>query len=89
MICWNRVVRAGTGPPVEAGECLSQSTTFKGLCLDSDSCNDKCLQESNAYSGGKCRGIHFTCWCITPCATTTLPPSEASPSPSDQTVWWP
>ncbi|CAN6294445.1 unnamed protein product [Urochloa humidicola] len=72
---------------VQAGECLSKSTTFEGWCLDSDLCNDKCLEESNAYSGGKCRGIRFTCWCITPCAsatTTTLAP-EASLARRDQT----
>ncbi|KAF8727972.1 hypothetical protein HU200_018544 [Digitaria exilis] len=70
------VLAVETGP-VQAGECLSKSTTFKGLCFKSSSCNDKCLKESSAYSGGKCRGIYFTCWCITPCAMQLAP--EASP----------
>ncbi|EER94574.2 hypothetical protein BDA96_01G335000 [Sorghum bicolor] len=47
---------------------------FKDLCLSSGECNDSCLQEKRTYSGGKCRGIMFTCWCITPCATTLLAP---------------
>ncbi|CAL4940385.1 unnamed protein product [Urochloa decumbens] len=75
------LVMAAEMGPVQVGECLSESTTFKGWCLDSGSCNDTCLQESTAYSGGKCRGIRFQCWCITPCAsatTTTLLAPEAS-----------
>ncbi|OEL23122.1 hypothetical protein BAE44_0015860 [Dichanthelium oligosanthes] len=74
------VMAAETGP-VQARECLSQSTTFNGLCLSSDSCNDKCLQESSAYSGGKCGGLFLRCFCITPCKTTTLLAApEASPA---------
>jgi len=60
--------------PVEAGECLSQSKTFKGWCFNSDRCNDKCLKESSAYSGGKCRGLYLLCFCITPCAAAALAP---------------
>nr|CAB3500274.1 unnamed protein product [Digitaria exilis]CAB3504289.1 unnamed protein product [Digitaria exilis] len=54
--------------PVQAGECLSRSTAFKSLCVNSDRCNDVCLKEGKGYSGGKCGGIYLTCWCITPCA---------------------
>ncbi|CAD6211840.1 unnamed protein product [Miscanthus lutarioriparius] len=72
---------AGELGPAQAKECLSESTTFKGLCFSSKKCNNECLQESGAYSGGKCRGILFTCWCITPCAMTLAPAPSVHGSP--------
>ncbi|PUZ40338.1 hypothetical protein GQ55_9G415200 [Panicum hallii var. hallii] len=44
------LVMAAEMGPVQAGECLSQSMTFKGPCFNSNRCNDKCLKESSAYS---------------------------------------
>ncbi|KAG0550400.1 hypothetical protein BDA96_01G334800 [Sorghum bicolor] len=60
---------AGEMGPAEAKECFSESTTFKGVCFVSKKCNDKCLQESKSYSGGKCATMFLTCMCITPCTT--------------------
>ncbi|RLN40261.1 hypothetical protein C2845_PM01G20130 [Panicum miliaceum] len=74
------LIMAAEMGPVEAGECLSQSMTFKGPCLNSNRCNHKCLVESKAYSGGKCRGINLICWCITPCAVAPALAPEASPA---------
>ena len=46
------VLRAEMGP-AQAKECLSQSDTFKGLCLSSRECNDSCLLR-----------WQVPCWCI-------------------------
>ncbi|TVU04054.1 hypothetical protein EJB05_50387, partial [Eragrostis curvula] len=62
---------ADMGPRVQAGECLSRSRSFRGLCFSSHRCANACRQEG--YSGGSCRGLYFRCFCITPCTTASVP----------------
>ncbi|TVU31869.1 hypothetical protein EJB05_23573, partial [Eragrostis curvula] len=67
------VLAADMGTQVQAGECLSRSIRFRGLCFSSNRCADVCRQEGNGYSGGSCRGINLRCFCITPCTTASMP----------------
>ncbi|XP_021310670.1 defensin-like protein 5 [Sorghum bicolor] len=53
----------------QAKECLFQSAKFRGPCYawSVGICNDKCLDEDKANTGGKCHGWELKCMCIKPC----------------------
>uniref|UniRef100_A0A0E0JX94 Knottins-like domain-containing protein n=1 Tax=Oryza punctata TaxID=4537 RepID=A0A0E0JX94_ORYPU len=45
------------------------SSHFKGLCLQSQYCTNKCMLEG--YMGGKCKYLTRRCICSMECATTS------------------
>jgi hypothetical protein len=59
----------------QAGECFTYCDKFYGPCFSSGRCNDVCMKEGKGYSGGKCRGIYPSCYCITPCGPATSAPA--------------
>jgi len=50
---------------VEARKCVSQSHSFRGLCLSDQNCATVCLTEG--FTEGYCRGFRQRCFCYKPC----------------------
>ncbi|KAM0913791.1 hypothetical protein ACQ4PT_011924 [Festuca glaucescens] len=51
--------------PIQANECKTTSTKFKGLCFMSTNCAHICISEG--FSGGECEGLSRRCMCNTSC----------------------
>ncbi|XP_059286933.1 defensin-like protein P322 [Lycium ferocissimum] len=57
-------IEMGSTQIAEARTCQSPSRLYKGECL-SENCLVVC--ESEGFTDGDCRGLHYRCICTKPC----------------------
>ncbi|KAF0913053.1 hypothetical protein E2562_019825 [Oryza meyeriana var. granulata] len=56
------------GSVVQAKLCEKPSKDFKGVCLSSQNCGNKC--EKEGYIDGKCKHLIPRCYCAMECGST-------------------